>query len=114
MRGLTPLQRCSRCILQPHADWATLTGTTAPDQSGSGSNGNEGILHIPQSSRIETSKSDIRLCVGGFYPSAEMELAYFTASANWAARYQVRLNCLISEKMVKEKESKMAFLGTIG
>ena len=32
-----------------------LTGTITPDQSGSGSNDNEGILHIPQSSRTGAS-----------------------------------------------------------
>ena len=34
-----------------------LTGTTTPDKSGPGSNGNEGVLHIPQSFRIESSPS---------------------------------------------------------
>ena len=36
----------------------TLIGTTAPGQSGSGSKGNEGILHIPQNSRTGASPSD--------------------------------------------------------
>ena len=36
----------------------TLTGTTTSSQSGPGSNGNEGVFHIPQSSRTETSLSD--------------------------------------------------------
>ena len=37
----------------------TLSGATNPDQSGSGSNGNEGVLYIPQSSSItRTSSSD--------------------------------------------------------
>ena len=31
---------------------STLSGTTTLGQSGLGSNGNEGVLHIPQSSRI--------------------------------------------------------------
>ena len=30
----------------------TLTGTTTPDQSGAGSNGNEEFLYIPQSLNI--------------------------------------------------------------
>ena len=27
--------------------WPRLSGTTTPDQSGIGSDGNEGVLHIP-------------------------------------------------------------------
>ena len=30
----------------------TLSGATTPGQGGPGSNGNEGVLHIPQSSDI--------------------------------------------------------------
>ena len=37
----------------------TLSGATTPGQSGPGSDGNEGLLHIPQSSSITgTSPSD--------------------------------------------------------
>ena len=36
----------------------TLSSVTTPSQSGRGSNGNDGILHVPQSSRIEASSSD--------------------------------------------------------
>ena len=37
----------------------TLSAATTPGQSGPGSNGNEGVFHIPQSSRnIGTSSSD--------------------------------------------------------
>ena len=37
----------------------TLSGATTPGQSGSGIDGNEGVLHIPQSSSITgTSPSD--------------------------------------------------------
>ena len=35
----------------------TLTGTTTPGQSGPGSNGDEGVLHIPQTSKTGTSPS---------------------------------------------------------
>ena len=35
-----------------------LTGATTPGQSGPGSNGNEGVLHIPQGSRTGTSPPD--------------------------------------------------------
>ena len=44
------------------ADWATLDGTlidtTNLDLRGHGSNGNEGVLYIPQSSWIEDSLLD--------------------------------------------------------
>ena len=30
----------------------TLSGTTTPDLNGAGNKGNEGVLHIPQSSSI--------------------------------------------------------------
>ena len=32
----------------------TLTGTTSPEQSGSGCNGNEEVFHIPQTPRLES------------------------------------------------------------
>ena len=32
---------------------ATLTGTTTPDQSGPGSNDDEGVFHIPQDPDLE-------------------------------------------------------------
>ena len=70
-------------------DWI-LTGVTSPGQSGLGSNGNEGVLQILQSSRItEASPSDILMLypghsLGGSYPSAKMQLVYSTAPADWA------------------------------
>ena len=36
----------------------TQTGTTTLGQSGSGSNGNEGVIHILQSSKMRASTSD--------------------------------------------------------
>ena len=38
-------------------DW-TLTGTATLSKSGPGSNGNEGVLYIPQSSRTGALQSD--------------------------------------------------------
>ena len=38
---------------------STQAGIIISDQSGHYSNGNEGVHHIPQSSRTETSPSDI-------------------------------------------------------
>ena len=68
----------------------TLSGATTPGQSGPGSNKNEGVLHIPQSSSItRASPSDCLVSypghsLGESYPSAEMQTVYSTAPANWA------------------------------
>ena len=65
-----------------------LSGATTPGQSGPGSNGNEGVLHIPQSSSTAgTSPSDCLVSypghsLGGSYPSAEMQSVYSTAPAD--------------------------------
>ena len=56
-----------------------LPGTTTPDQSGPGSNGNEEVLRIPQGPNItRTSPSDCLVSypghsLGGSYPSAEVQ-----------------------------------------
>ena len=59
------------------------TGTTTSGQSGSGSNGKEGVLHIPQSSMTGDLPSDGLVLYqghllggGGSYPSVEVQLAY--------------------------------------
>ena len=48
---LTPQQRSSRWVLQPHPTGplfeGTETGTTTSGHSGPDSNGDEGVLHIP-------------------------------------------------------------------
>ena len=73
-------------------DW-TLSGATIPGQSGPGSDGNEEVLHIPQSSRItRTSPSDGLMSYPGHllggrgwsYPSAEVQSVYSKAPAKWA------------------------------
>ena len=59
-------------------------------QSGPGSNGNEGVICIPQSfSIIGASPSDFlvsypRHSLGGFYSSAEKQLMYSSAPVDWA------------------------------
>ena len=57
----------------------TLSGAISPRQSGPGSNGNGGLLHILHISKARTSPSDClvlyqdaRLGGGWSYPSAEM------------------------------------------
>ena len=68
----------------------SLSGATTPGQSGPGSNGNEGVLRIPQSSSITgTSPLDFLVSyqehslVGGSYPSAEVQSVYSTAPTDW-------------------------------
>ena len=67
------------------------SGATTPGQSGPGSNGNEGVLRIPQSSSTAgTSPSDCLVSYQdtrwgeGSYPSAEKQSVYSTAPADWA------------------------------
>ena len=66
----------------------TLSGATTLGHSGSGSNGNEGVLHIPQSiTKAASSDSLVSYpghSLGESYPSAEMQSVYFTAPINWA------------------------------
>ena len=67
----------------------TLSGSPTPGQSGSGSDGNEGVLLIPQSSSITgASPSDFLVsCQGpsleGSYPFAEVQSVCSTAPAVW-------------------------------
>ena len=70
----------------------TLSGATTLGQSGPGSDGNEGISRIPQSSSITgTSLSDCLVWNPGHslevgsYPSAEKQSVYYTAPVNWAS-----------------------------
>ena len=69
----------------------TLSVATTLGQSGPGSDGNEVVLRIPQSSSISgTSPLDCLVSYPGHSlewgscPSAEMQLVYSTAPANWA------------------------------
>ena len=76
-------------------DWA-LSSATTPGQSGPESNGNEGVLCIPQSSSITgTSPSDCLVSYPGHslgrgsYPSAEMQSVYSTVPAGWATGHSL-------------------------
>ena len=68
----------------------TLSGATTPSQCGPGSDGNKGVLCIPQSSVItETSPSDCLVLypknsLGESYSSAKMQSVYSTAPADRA------------------------------
>ena len=43
-----------------------LSGATTPGQSGPGSNGNKGVLHIPQMSKAGASPSDCLMSYLGY------------------------------------------------
>ena len=68
----------------------TLSGATTPGQSGPGSDSNEGVLCIPESSSITgTSLSDCLVLYSGHslgesYSSVEMQSLGSIAPANWA------------------------------
>ena len=78
----------------------TLSSATTPSQSGPGSDGNEGVLCISQSSSITgTSSSD---CLESYlghsgrgYPSAEKQSVNSTAPDDWARswRWWTILDC---------------------
>ena len=67
----------------------TLPGAATPDQSEPGSDGNEEVSRIPQSSIIKASLSNCLVSYAGhlleeFYLSAEMQSVYSAAPADWA------------------------------
>ena len=86
-----------------------LSGATTPGQSGPGTDGNEGVLYIPQSSSITgTSPSDLASYPGhslgeGSYPSAEKKSVYSTAPANWAT------DILDSQNISRVRNSTIVF-----
>ena len=79
----------------------TISSARTPSQSGPGSNGNERVLRIPQIFNITgISPSDYlvsylghSLGEWGFLPSAEMQLVYCTAPADWT-NYGSQIGCL--------------------
>ena len=69
----------------------TLSGAATPEKSEPRSNGKEEVLYIPQSSTITgASPSDCLVSYSehssewSSYPSAEMQLVYSIATADWA------------------------------
>ena len=63
-----------------------LSGATTPGQNGPESNGNEGVLRIPQGpSPSDCLVSYPEHSLGrGSYPSAEVQSVYSSAPAGWA------------------------------
>ena len=84
----------------------TPSGATTPGQSEPRSDGNEGVLRIPQSSSItEASPSDYLVLypkhsLGESYSSGKMQSVYSKASADWAKRERERER--EREKLTKE------------
>ena len=68
----------------------TQSSATTLGQSGPGSNGNKGVLHIPPKLQhywnltIRLFNVIPRQLLGRFYPSAEKQSVYSTAPADWA------------------------------
>ena len=68
----------------------TQSCATTPGQNGPGSDGIEGVLHIPQSSNITGASPSNGLIsylghtLGKFYFSTEMQSVYSVAPADWA------------------------------
>ena len=69
----------------------TLAGDTTPGLSGSGSNYNEGVLHIPQSSKTGASTSNCLVSYGGhsLVGGAEIQSVHSTAILLFAFLYQI-------------------------
>ena len=76
----------------------TLLEATAPGQIGPGSDGNEGVHHIPQRFKTGALPSDGFLSNSGYslgegsYPSAEMSSVYSTAPVDWTDSILIILN----------------------
>ena len=91
-----PIRKKSGNLLNAHRIWPidrTLSNATTLSQSGPGSNDNEGVLPILQSSNAGISSSDglvsyLEHSLGESYPSAKMQSAYSTAPADWAMIYK--------------------------
>ena len=72
-----------------------LSSATTLGQSGPGSNDDEGVLHIPQSSSITIRLfSIISRTLFGWkaYPSTEMQLVYSTSPADGASESEGRID----------------------
>ena len=76
----------------------TLLGTIILGESGHGSDGNEGVLHIPESFTITgASPLDRLILYTGYssYPSVEMPSVYSIAPFDWAKQIIIRKKHII-------------------
>ena len=94
-------------------------------RSGPGSNGKEGVLHIPQNFKIEASPSGriiIRTLIlgSGCYPSTEMQCVYSTDPAKWIWLWVSRVqnlddaDCTTLYASLSEKPEFIFSLPTLG
>ena len=91
----------------------TLSGAITPDLRKPGSDGNEGILCIPQSSSITGALSsnyfvlyaEHSLVGVGSYPCAEKQPVYSTAPADWAAGHLLMCVCVGGSYLSGEMQS---------
>ena len=76
----------------------SLSGATTPGQSKPERNSNEGVLHIPQISKAGVSPLDGLMLYSGHLlggsHSAEMQLVYSTAPADWAEKPIYKIDCI--------------------
>ena len=91
--------------------FSALSGATNRSQSRPRSDGNEEVLRIPQSTSITgASPSDPLVSYPGHsllgsYPSAEIQLVYFTASDDWA----ISPLCFILRSSVEEASTSRVY-----
>ena len=83
---------CLHSVWMSNNSIRPISGATTPGQNGPGSDGNEGVFHIPQSSCITGASPSDSLesyprhsLRGQFYLSAEMRSVYFISPADLAA-----------------------------
>ena len=79
--------------------YLTLSDATTSDQSGLRRNGNEGVLHILQTSPSDCLVSYLGHLLGESYPSAEIQSVY----SNWLGQthfHTIRLFNVISKTLI--------------
>ena len=88
----------------------TLSGSTTRGQREPRNNGNEGVLHVPQSSKTgalpDGLMSYLGHSLGEAYSSAHMQSVYSTAPADWA---EIRTRPFVS---FNESEKEIPFLSS--
>ena len=91
----------------------TLSGATTLGQCGPGSDGNEGILRIPQSSSITGASPVDGLVLYPVYSlresyvSAEMQSVYSVASANWVSMLWETRKCIKQNIVLKRTQIRI-------
>ena len=95
----------------------TLSDATTLDQSGPGSDGNEGLLHFLQSSSFTGALplDCLESYLGhSLYPSAEMQSVYSTAPADWALEIRGKTETIQTTALLKSARILRRILETKG